>query len=41
LPRARSRTRRQFDPAGLCLLCAGLLLLLIPLVEGEQAGWPA
>jgi EmrB/QacA subfamily drug resistance transporter len=40
LPRARSRVRRQFDPVGLCLLAAGLLLLLIPLVEGEQAGWP-
>ncbi len=41
LPRARSRVRRGFDPAGLSLLSAGLLLLLIPLVEGEQAGWPA
>ena len=41
LPPVRSRVRRQFDPAGLCLLSAGLLLLLIPLVEGEQAGWPA
>ena len=41
LPRARSRICRQFDPAGLCLLSAGLLLLLIPLVEGEQMGWPA
>jgi EmrB/QacA subfamily drug resistance transporter len=41
LPRARSLTRRQFDPAGLSLLTAGLLLLLIPLVEGEQDGWPA
>ena len=41
LPRARSRIRRQFDPLGLCLLSAGLLLMLIPLVEGEQAGWPA
>ena len=41
LPRARSRVRRRFDPVGLCLLSAGLLLLLIPLVEGEQAGWPA
>ena len=41
LPRTRSRIRRGLDPAGLCLLSAGLLLLLIPLVEGEQAGWPA
>ena len=41
LPRARSRIRRQFNPVGLCLLSAGLLLLLIPLVEGEQVGWPA
>src|SRR3984885_605185 len=40
LPRARSRTRRRLDPAGLCLLSAGLLLLLTPLTEGEQAGWP-
>jgi EmrB/QacA subfamily drug resistance transporter len=41
LPRARRRAARRFDPAGLCLLSAGLLLLLIPLVEGQQAGWPA
>jgi EmrB/QacA subfamily drug resistance transporter len=40
LPRARSRIRRGFDPVGLGLLSGGLLLLLIPLVEGEQAGWP-
>jgi EmrB/QacA subfamily drug resistance transporter len=41
LPNTRSRVRRRFDPVGLCLLCAGLLLLLIPLVEGEQVGWQA
>jgi EmrB/QacA subfamily drug resistance transporter len=41
LPRAPSRTRRSFDPAGLALLSAGLLGLLIPLVEGQQTGWPA
>ena len=41
LPRAQSRVRRQFDPVGVCLLTAGLLLLLIPLVEGQQDGWPA
>jgi MFS family permease len=41
LPRTRSLVRRQFDPVGLCLLTAGLLLALIPLVEGQQDGWPA
>jgi EmrB/QacA subfamily drug resistance transporter len=40
LPRARSRTRRRLDPGGLCLLSAALLLLLTPLTEGEQEGWP-
>jgi EmrB/QacA subfamily drug resistance transporter len=40
LPRTRSRVRRRFDPAGLLLLTAGLLLLLIPLVEGQQQNWP-
>jgi EmrB/QacA subfamily drug resistance transporter len=41
LPRGESRTRRGFDPAGLTLLTAGLLLLLVPLVEGQPDGWPA
>jgi EmrB/QacA subfamily drug resistance transporter len=41
LPRGETRTRRGFDPVGLSLLTAGLLLLLVPLVEGQQAGWPA
>lgn len=41
LPRSRSLIRRQLDPVGLCLLTAGLLLGLIPLVEGQQDGWPA
>jgi EmrB/QacA subfamily drug resistance transporter len=41
LPRTRTRSSRQFDLAGLGLLSAGLLLLLIPLVEGQQEGWPA
>jgi EmrB/QacA subfamily drug resistance transporter len=41
LPRAETHTRRSFDPAGLTLLTGGLLLLLIPLVEGQQDGWPA
>ena len=41
LPRPAGRARRGFDPGGLALLTAALLLLLIPLVEGQQAGWPA
>ena len=41
LPRSTARARRGFDPVGLGLFTAALLLLLIPLVEGEQAGWPA
>ncbi len=41
LPHSDSRTRRGFDPVGLALLTGGLLLLLIPLVEGQQDGWPA
>jgi EmrB/QacA subfamily drug resistance transporter len=41
LPRPVARTRRGFDPVGLAGLTAGLLLLLIPLVEGQSAGWPA
>ena len=41
LPRASSHTMRGFDPVGLSLLTGGLLLLLVPLVEGQQDGWPA
>jgi len=41
LPTAVTHTRRGFDPAGLVLLTTGLLLLLVPLVEGQQDGWPA
>jgi EmrB/QacA subfamily drug resistance transporter len=41
LPATSARTRRGFDPVGLSLLTGGLLLLLIPLVQGQQAGWPA
>jgi len=41
LPKAVTRTKRGFDPVGLGLLTAGLLLLLVPLVEGQQDGWPA
>jgi EmrB/QacA subfamily drug resistance transporter len=41
LPRSATRSRRGFDPVGLGLLTASLLLLLVPLVEGQQDGWPA
>ena len=41
LPRADAYTKRGFDPVGLILLTGGLLLLLIPLVEGQEVGWPA
>jgi EmrB/QacA subfamily drug resistance transporter len=41
LPRSEAHRRRSFDLPGFGLLTAGLLLLLIPLIEGEQDGWPA
>ena len=41
LPRARPHTKRGFDPVGLVLLTGALLLLLVPLVEGQPDGWPA
>ena len=41
LPPVTVHTRRGFDPVGLLLLTGGLLLLLVPLVDGQQAGWPA
>ncbi len=41
LPRAEAYSKRGFDPVGLTLLTGGLLLLLIPLVEGQEVGWPA
>jgi EmrB/QacA subfamily drug resistance transporter len=41
LPQSRTATKRGADPGGVVLLTAGLLLLLIPLVEGQHLGWPA
>ncbi|WNI24826.1 MFS transporter [Streptomyces sp. ITFR-16] len=40
--RARQEARaRGFDPAGLVMLAAGVLLLTLPLVLGQELGWPA
>ncbi len=40
LPGAKSSTQRGFDPIGLGLFTGGLLLLLVPLVQGQENGWP-
>jgi len=41
LPRgAEGRTERGFDTLGLVLLTAGLVAILVPLIQGEEAGWP-
>ncbi|WP_369394152.1 MFS transporter [Streptomyces sp. CG1] len=40
LPAPVARVRRGIDPVGLGLFTAGLLLLLIPLIEGQPNGWP-
>lgn len=32
--------RHSFDPVGIALLTAGLVLVLFPLVEGQSVGWP-
>jgi EmrB/QacA subfamily drug resistance transporter len=43
LPRdSAARGRRQrVDTVGVALLTAGLLALLVPLIEGQRRGWPA
>jgi EmrB/QacA subfamily drug resistance transporter len=40
LPRPASHVKRGIDPVGLSLLTAGLMLALIPLIEGQPDGWP-
>jgi EmrB/QacA subfamily drug resistance transporter len=42
LPHDENRIKKghSLDPIGIILLSVALLLLLIPLVEGRQAGWP-
>ncbi|MEV7803288.1 MFS transporter [Microbispora sp. NPDC088329] len=40
VPESRSETARGLDLAGVALVVPALLLLLVPLVEGRQEGWP-
>lgn len=41
LPRGgEARTERGFDVVGLALVAVGLVAVLVPLIEGEQEGWP-
>jgi EmrB/QacA subfamily drug resistance transporter len=41
LSESRAPRPPRLDPAGVLLLSGALVLLLYPLVEGQQAGWPA
>jgi EmrB/QacA subfamily drug resistance transporter len=38
---SRAPRKPRLDPLGVLLLSGALVLLLYPLVEGQQAGWPA
>jgi EmrB/QacA subfamily drug resistance transporter len=41
LPAPVRRPRQHADAAGVGLLTAALVLLLLPLIEGQASGWPA
>jgi hypothetical protein len=41
LPESRAPSALRLDPAGVGLATAGLLLLVYPLVQGRDLGWPA
>jgi MFS family permease len=41
VPESRSEQARGIDPGGVAALTVALLLLVTPLIEGRQAGWPA
>ncbi|GEL17732.1 MFS transporter [Pseudonocardia asaccharolytica] len=40
LPESRSETALRLDPVGMLLVSAGLLLVIFPLVQGRELGWP-
>jgi EmrB/QacA subfamily drug resistance transporter len=41
VPESRSETARRLDLGGVALVTLGIALLVFPLVEGRQTGWPA
>jgi EmrB/QacA subfamily drug resistance transporter len=41
VPESRSERRARLDPVGTLLLTAGLIAVVLPLVQGRQHGWPA
>jgi EmrB/QacA subfamily drug resistance transporter len=41
VPESRSEQARGIDPVGVATLTAALVLLVTPLIEGRQTGWPA
>ncbi|GAY08132.1 MFS transporter [Pseudonocardia sp. N23] len=41
LPESRGERTARPDPLGTALVTAGLLLLVFPLVQGRELGWPA
>ncbi|GAA3626474.1 MFS transporter [Microlunatus ginsengisoli] len=40
IPRSDRRPELRFDPLGLVLFAAAALLLIYPLIEGHELGWP-
>ncbi|KFX18637.1 MULTISPECIES: MFS transporter [Pectobacterium] len=41
IPESRTPQRPSLDWTGVALVCVGLTLLLVPLIEGPGQGWPA
>ncbi len=41
MPESRSSHAPRLDPVGMLLVSAGLVLLVFPLVQGRELGWPA
>ena len=41
VPESRAEQASRVDVVGLALVTAGLLALVLPLIQGNQAGWPA